>query len=100
MYDICCGYIWNKEQSEELKEYGGCFLETGKSVSAGGGWIELCLLFLSEKHAWRTESYSKNPQKPFICTETKVDMLVVGKKNTSILQNLAKNDGEMLCDTF
>lgn len=26
-----------KEQSEELGEYGECFLETGKSVSAGGG---------------------------------------------------------------
>lgn len=35
-----------------------------------------------------------------ICMETKIDMLVVGEKNASILQKSSKNDGEALCDTF
>lgn len=96
MYDIYCSYILNKGTKQRTGKIWWVFSETGKSVSAGWGWKELCLLFLSEKHAWRTEAYSKNPQTHLYRKKNRY--IGSGWKDFQYFAKSNKNDGEMLWD--
>lgn len=77
-----------KEQSKELEKYGGYFQRLGSAFllsEVGKSSVYCsCLKNMPEGQTCIPEILR------CVCTETKIDTLVVCKKNSSILQNLVK----------
>lgn len=93
--DIYCGYILNKG-TKQLEKCGGYFwsLARARLLAEAGRSSLYCLNNMREGQKRVPEILR------CICTETKIEMLVVGENNSNMLQNLLKMMGKWFVTHF